>query len=299
MKVRATAVLLAALLVAPAASESAQKIQPGMLVTAADSSGGCTGNFIYDGLGPRAGATYIGLASHCVGEVADPIAVDRDRVPFGRLVHKNWPLRTIRDDWALIEIFPERLADVDPAQRGNPRFPTGVADEDDVAVGDEIRISGWGAFMYLNEEVQTHRSGVTTYWDGVYHDLAGPILTGDSGGALVHVPSGKALGIVSAFCTPSNFTAEHQPVGCTAFGPSAAEVMREMAKKGFPVRMRLAGEPPPPPAQGAPPPPPPQQAPAQSTTKPPATKKKKRKTARCKTRKQRRSKRCRKARARR
>lgn len=227
------------------AAQSGEAIQPGMVVTYAARPGWCTANFVYDGLGRRAGKTYIGIASHCVHDLSDPTMLDEARVPFGRIVHKNWPLSTVRDDWALIEIFPSRLRDVDPAQRGNPQFPTGVAEEGDVKVGDEIRISGYGIPYYM--VVRSQRSGITTFWDGTYYDLLGPIGDGDSGGALVHVPTGKALGIVSAYCAPSNWDPGHAPVACTAYGPSVAEVLRGMADKGFPVRVRLAGEPPPPP----------------------------------------------------
>ena len=226
------------------AAPAVETIQPGMVVRYAERTGGCTANFVYDGIGRRAGKTYIGIASHCVHDLSDPTVLDDNRVPFGRIVHVNWPLRTVRDDWALIEIFPSRLRDVDPAQRGNPQFPTGVAEEEDVKVGDEIRISGYGYPYYIF--MRTQRSGVTTFWDGTFYDLLGPIGPGDSGGALVHVRTGKALGIVSAYCTPQNWDPAHLPLGCTAYGPSAAEVLRGMADKGFPVRMRLAGQRPPP-----------------------------------------------------
>ena len=221
-------------------AQTSETIQPGMLVRYAEGPGGCTANFVYDGLGRLAGKTYIGIASHCVSHLTDPTVLDAARVPFGRVVHRNWPLKTIRDDWALIEIFPARLGDVDPAQRGNPQFPAGVAEVNDVKVGDEVRISGYGFPYYM--AVRSQRSGITTFWDGTYFDLLGPIGNGDSGGALVHVPTGKALGIVSAYCVPTNWTSEHLALGCTAFGPSTAEVIRGMADKGFPVRMRLAGE---------------------------------------------------------
>lgn len=224
-----------------------------MLVRTEQSTGGCTANFIYDGLGPVAGRTFIGMASHCFAENEPPgtTVLDRDRVPFGRLVVKTRPLRSVREDWALIEISPHRLADVDASVRGNPKAPTGVADVDDVAIGDEVRVSGWGSFMYLYPELQQNRAGRVTNWDSDVYEIVAPVLFGDSGGGLIHVSSGKALGLVSAWCTPTNYSTDHLPLACTVYGPTIRFVEEAAAERGYPIRMRRAGESgPPPPARG-------------------------------------------------
>lgn len=266
----------------PGSAQAGEKIQPGSMLVI---SGGiiCSANFIYDGLGPLAGRTFVGTASHCVFDapIGDEVRDSADE-PIGTIAFRHARLTDIADDYAFIEILPARLADVDPAMAGHPEWPTGVAELDDVAVGDLAQLSGFGVGTAWNQTTREQRVGVITDWSEKYYDFAGPMIFGDSGSGLVHVPSGRALGVASAFCAPTNASPDHPATTpCFAYGPNIATVLRRAASVGYPLRVRLAGEPaPPPPASAAPPAPAPAPAsapapaPGRRNAKPSSTKRK-------------------------
>ena len=55
--------------------------------------------------------------------------------------------------------------------------------------------------------------------------MAGPLWWGDSGGPIVHRPTGRALGIVSRICTRAN--------ACTEEGPTVQGIIDKAASRGF------------------------------------------------------------------
>jgi hypothetical protein len=61
------------------------------------------------------------------------------------------------------------------------------------------------------------------------YGLVGPIIYGDSGGPLVHIPTGKALGLVSRLCLG-------RP--CYDEGPSIEGILARAAARGFTLAIR-------------------------------------------------------------
>ena len=223
------ATLAAAICLAPAA-QAQTKLQPGaMLQTEA---GQCTLNFVYDGLGRNAGKVYIGTAAHC-GESVGQDARDLDDRPFGKfafIADAGEPAL----DYAFIEVLPEHLGRVDPAMKGHPSLPTGFTMPEETAAGDAIQMSGYGLIFGETQYTQENRRTILQSDDADIFTLSGPSVNGDSGGPFVHVPTGKALGLVSQYGLA---------YGATDVGPTIQGVLAKAAKAGFPVALRAAGRP--------------------------------------------------------
>lgn len=271
-----TAVMVGGLSLAPAA-RGAEPIQPGANI------GGCTLAFIFDGLGPQVGKVYATSAAHCFDGVDDKV-VDAERKPIGRVVYYG-DLFDRATDFVLVEILEEHEGRVDPAMRGHPDLPKGIATPSDLAVGDWLQMSGWGGLTSFNEDLREDRQALLTEFDDEVFNSLAPVSGGDSGGPIAHVDSGKALGIVSGwtFHRPGNL-----------IGPTVSGVQAKLEAAGFALRMRLAGERPPQP----PPPPAPPAQPAQKS-EPPAktrTKRKKKCSKKSSKRSKKGKKRCRRAR---
>ena len=276
-------------------------IQPGMLV-ATPTNSHCTGNFIFDGTGAQAGRHYMGIAAHCVEDkVGGPVA-DAEGDVFGHVALTVWPYDSYADDYAFIEIDPAFYPRVDPALAGHPGIPTGMLPAAGGATGDRVQFSGWGfvtdAKTYTREQrVAFLKSTTDRLWFAW-----GIVSNTDSGGPVVHLPTGGALGSVSNYCVPLPlYQGEGFEPGCTGWGPTIAGILADAAKRGFTAEVRTAAEGapvvPPAPAPAPAPVAPPPSAPAPAAASPaPAAKPKKR--VRCKTKKQRRTKRCRRARRR-
>jgi hypothetical protein len=223
------ATLAATLCLAPAA-QAQSAIQPGaMLQTEA---GQCTLNFVYDGLGRNAGKVYIGTAAHC-GDKVGQEARDVDDKPFGAFAF----IADADDaafDYAFIEVAPEHLPRVDPALKGHPELPKGFTTPEETEAGDLIQMSGYGLGFGETQTTQEQRQTVLQSDDADIFTLSGPSVNGDSGGPFVHIPTGKALGLVSQY----GFT--HL---ATDVGPTIEGVLAKAAKAGFPVSLRVAGQP--------------------------------------------------------
>src|SRR5215211_2806663 len=151
----AVALAVAAMLTLPA-SALAQKIQPGESIVADGSY--CTLNWIYDG----GGKTYAGTAAHCVtgpgqrvslatGSLGDPTT------PVGTVAFRGDPEAPGRD-YALIEVDPSQLGNVDPSLKGHPEIPTGVSTG--YAKGDLMQFSGNGVGFHLAQPTREQRIGV-------------------------------------------------------------------------------------------------------------------------------------------
>ena len=226
LKVLAVAVGIAAsaLFAAPAA-QSAEILQPGARMST--SVGGCTMNFVYDGVGKNAGKVYMGTAAHCVSGVGQDVR-DAAGVTFGKVAYVA-PWKAVADDFAFIEVDSEDVGRVNAALRGHPQYPTGVSTDLETNTGDKVQLSGHGVPFYATQTTREQRVGVLTFDDSDVHRVYAPILWGDSGGPLVHAPSGKALGIVSQLCTGGT---------CTERGPTVEGLIRQAAAAGFEVALR-------------------------------------------------------------
>ena len=159
-------------------------IQPGARMTV---PAGCTLNFVFtDGVEP-----YIGTAGHCTNAVGERVA-SPDIGAFGTVVFRR---DRGPDDFALIRIDPGLDAMIDPATRSFDG-PTGVVSHSETTTGDLVGLSGYG--MGFRSAGQTRaRTGVLTSQSAERFTAALPAVFGDSGGPVVHLASGAALGIVS------------------------------------------------------------------------------------------------------
>lgn len=224
------ATLTVSLCLAPAA-QAQSKIQPGAMLQT--EVGQCTLNFIYDGIGAaNAGKVYVGTAAHC-GDKVGQAALDESDQPFGTfafIANEN----DAAFDYAFIEVAPEHHSRVDPALKGHPAIPVGVTTPEETKAGDLIQMSGYGIGFGLTQPTQERRQTVLQSDDADIFTLSGPSVNGDSGGPFVHIPTGKALGLVSMY----GFT--H---AATDVGPTIQGVLAKAAKAGFPVSLRAAGQP--------------------------------------------------------
>lgn len=211
---------------APGASAAAPApIQPGMQIIIG--SAGCTANFVYNGIGVNAGRTFIGTAAHCANKVGDDVR-DSARHVFGDVAYIGNAEETA-EDFAFIEVRPEDVRRVSAAVKGHAA-PTGYTKASDVDLGDTAQFSGFGMGFDLTATTRESRTGVVTGIDSAIYSVVGPIIYGDSGGPVVHIPTGKALGIVSRLCVGA----------CTEEGPTVEGILDEARADGFPVSLRKA-----------------------------------------------------------
>ena len=216
------ALIVAAVLALPSAA-SGSHIQPGAYHET--DVGGCTLNFVYDG----AGGPYMGTAAHCADRVGDDVR-DINGAVFGDIAAIGDADETAAD-WALIRVRPEFVAHVNPRVKGHPQYPTGVTSAAETAVGDQVQLSGYGVGFDATQPTREQRRGTLTFDDAETHQVAATLIFGDSGGPLVHIPTGKALGIVSRLC-----------IGlCEEEGPTVEGILAKAAAAGFPVSVRPAG----------------------------------------------------------
>lgn len=273
---RVTLATLAASLCLVPAAHAQSKLQPGAMLQT--DAGQCTLNFVFDGAAGNAGKVYIGTAAHC-GEKVGQEARDVDDQPFGQFAF----LADADDaafDYAFIEIAAEHLSRVDPAMKGHPQYPTGFTTPEETEAGDPIQMSGYGVGFGATQYTQENRQTYLQSDDADIFTLSGPSVNGDSGGPFVHIPTGKALGLVSQY----GFA-----YGATDVGPTIQGVLDKAAKAGFPVTLRAAGQPAPEIAETSPETAP-QPAPAQpSASEPKPAGEKKKKKAKAKKSKRRRA----------
>jgi hypothetical protein len=206
----------------------ADPIQPGdyVGVTADGQPSGCTLSFVYDGLGDAAGKVFMSLAAHCVDKAGDPVTLE-DGTVFGKVALVG-DENAVIDDYALIEVGRAFAARVSPAVKGYPSYPKGVTTAKETTTGDKVQISGYGIGLEYTAATREKRQAVLTFDSADQVSVAGPLIQGDSGGPLVHVPTGKALGLVSRICAG----------GCTEMGPSIQRVLAAAAAHGLPVVLR-------------------------------------------------------------
>ena len=222
MRTRVCVAVVAAFFVSSAAPAAAQDpIQPGDYMETGGSA--CTLNFVYDG----GGSTYMGTAAHCVEKVGDDVALE-DGTVFGdvALIGNE---DTTEDDYAFIKVRTEYLSRVSPALKGHPTLPrNGYTRSSETAFGDQIQQSGYGVGASLTSLTREQRRSVLTYDDAEMHTILGYSIFGDSGGPYVHLPTGKAFGIVSRLC-----------VGlCEEQGPTVEGLLAKAAARGFLVQVR-------------------------------------------------------------
>jgi hypothetical protein len=209
-------------LVQPAAPAfAAPLIQPGELSVSGDA--GCTLSFVYDG----GGGTYVGTAAHCVPDGVGADVALSDGTVFGDVAMIGNE-STTATDWALIRVRTAHLGRVSPGVKGHPSVPRGVTTPAETALGDQTIVSGYGVGFDLTAATRERRVGLLTYDDSQIFTTLGASIFGDSGGPVVHKPTGKALGIVSRLCIGT----------CEMEGPTVQGILSQAAARGLSLSLR-------------------------------------------------------------
>lgn len=215
---------VAMVLVAPARADAAS-IQPGDFMSSGGKS--CTLGFV-----ATSGAdTFFLTAAHCV-EPNAPVEL-ADRTILGDAVAEGDATTEIpatSADWALVRVRPHLVANVVGAVRGTAGTPSGVALEGETGLGDLIKHSGYGLGFDMIDVTREQRYGVLVdQSDGEWASIGSDIF-GDSGGPVIHVASGRALGLVSRLCIGT----------CTSLGPTIEGIFQQAADAGYQLTLRTA-----------------------------------------------------------
>lgn len=216
----ATLALTAAFLPVPPAHAATVFLQPGGYMVAGNAA--CTTNFVFDG----GGKVYLGTAAHCVTSVGQDVS-DINGTVWGDVAiigDANSP----SPDYAFIEVRAAQVSRVRAFVKGWPAYPTGVATPADALIGDHVQISGYGIGFDTTNVTQEQRQGILTHENTSTYQVVGPIDQGDSGGPIVDIKTGKAIGIVSRLCTGT----------CTEEGPTVQGILALAAARGFTVTLR-------------------------------------------------------------
>jgi hypothetical protein len=209
-------------------------IQPGVRIAVVDlegdpvtqegmAIGGCTGGFVFDGVKDDTGKTYLGTAAHCVRHVGEAVSLLETGEEFGDVAYLGDPEVY---DVALIAIRKEFLPRVKAGMRGHEDVPKRVASPGRTKAGDAVLV---------NDLVVVPKDpGSLVRDDARNYVVDAPIIPFDSGGPLVHVRSGGALGVVSL----GNDCAAG-PFECATYsGPTVHGALGEYARHGFTLRLR-------------------------------------------------------------
>jgi hypothetical protein len=232
---RLLVVLGAVSAITPGAARAAVAIQPGMLILAGQTQ--CTAGFVFDGADAQAGHTYLATAAHCVQSTGQPVA-DQDGATIGTVAAFGAAATDQTNDehdWALVEVSPAAVARVDPALAGHPDLPHGgAADAAHAIVGDKVQFSGQGQ-PWLTPSLQQQRTGSLLEFAEPHYVVRGPIWFGDSGGPVVDLVSGRALGLVSLTVVEDLTGA---PVVYETSGPTPNAIVAQAAAAGIHVALR-------------------------------------------------------------
>lgn len=179
--------------------------------------GQCTLGYVFDS--PE--TTYFSVAGHCV-ELGDrPTAGDGTTI--GRVAYDDDVV-----DVALIEVADGVEPSVDPTVRGHPDTPTGVADPARLQTGDELRVSGQGLGIPLSF-AREQRAGVLEQVEPTWYCADLPAVFGDSGGPVLHKPTGEAVGLVNRVGGP-----------CRTTGITVSGIVARARADGFEISLRGA-----------------------------------------------------------
>jgi hypothetical protein len=213
-------VLIGALL--PLRAADAASIQPGDFMRQGDT--GCTLGFVV-----TSGAdTYFLTAAHCV-EVPSEVSIG-DGTVIGDAVAEGSSIDDppeAANDWALVRVRPHLVSSVVPTVRGGGT-PSGVALAGETGFGDLIKHSGYGIPWEITNLTREQRYGVLWGQDAQTWTSIGTDSFGDSGGPVMHVETGRALGLVSRLCLGT----------CTSVGPTIEGIFAEASVLGYQLTLR-------------------------------------------------------------
>ncbi len=207
----------------PASVDANNPIRPGDLI-----NGVCTMAFIFDGQEHLSGKVYAISAAHCFSRVGQSVSTG-GHPNFGTVVYMGNDANT-RTDFALIEIKSSAHGSVVASVSGHPQYPTGVTSFLETRTGDLLQFSGWGTSFSFTPLTRENRVGVLTTDNVNEFYLAGPLDFGDSGGPIVHIATGKALGIESRVGVPFG----------SDTGPTIEGILNRLDAAGYPLVIRTA-----------------------------------------------------------
>ncbi|SRR5581483_189150 len=239
-------------------------IQPGDMIII-NGSEVCTLNFVFDGTGALAGKVYVGTAAHCIAgdrsatldhvtgisqqgtnnggyllghtDAASFATVAYigdygDSVNGGTSVENGIPGTQL--DFALLEVKPAYVSRVVGEVRGHPGMPSGVTHYTETSLGDPLLHSGHGVAYSDVQVLRENHVGVLYSDTPTSYVEVGSTVPGDSGGPILHEPTGKALGIVSGSVAGVQLPPYQDN------GPTVEGVLAEIGGLGFPVTLRTA-----------------------------------------------------------
>jgi hypothetical protein len=219
------------------ASAMEAQIRPG------SAAPGCTFDWVF--VDPVEGAYFIGIAAHCTDNPDADDRVDGTGTRTGNAGGKEWGTvvfdsdnQTLHDmgveervDFALIRLDEGANLQANPQALGYDA-PVGFIDCSETSPGDVIGWHGYG-MVFGEADATRKREGALATCDGSDYGAYTAAIFGDSGSAVTHVASGKALGIVSrlgAGTTP--------PTELT--GATLPYILRELAKSPDFANVKLA-----------------------------------------------------------
>ena len=237
--------LLGGLLLAPASADPAPPayVQPGERVTSP--SGQCTLNFVFDGVGDDAGNVYVGTAAHCVGGVGEAMSI-LGASGFGTVVYAgdpDWDVTAGADvptDFALILVAPAHHAIVRADVKGIAGAPSGHTTAQETSTGDALQVSGYGLGFSAVGPTRERRAGLLLEDHARGYQAYLPTIFGDSGGPVVDLKTGKALGTISGIQAACCWFPEVTYNGAYDYGPTVEGILGDLAAAGFDVALRTA-----------------------------------------------------------
>lgn len=228
-----SAVLLAGVSLSPASAGKAYKkvptwggpespLRPGT------GMGYCTYNFVFYTPGTKKAPpkAYIGTAAHCTDAIGERMS-QLELGEIGTVVYDSDLVKSAVD-FSLIEIDPEMVGKTNPEVL-HWGGPTGIVEQEDLAVGDQLDVYGYGVGVGLTEATRP-RSGYLVGFTEQEYQANMPAVNGDSGGPLIHHETGEALGIISRYGIAF-------PMPSTDMGPLMPWIMDELKAAGFNVRL--------------------------------------------------------------
>jgi hypothetical protein len=262
---RLVAVLLSmGVLAGPASAAAPERLQPGMYL-ANTTGNGCTANFVYDGLDAAYGRVFLGTAAHCVNRVGEPISSGGEVI--GTVAALGDAAATATD-WAMIEIAAPLRSRVEPGILGHPQIPVGLPlRPEEARQNDAVQFSGYGQGFDQLAETRESRTGFLQAFTAEEVRLVGLVSTGDSGGPVVHLPSGRPLAILTSI-QPASASGSDGTYVANVNGPTAIQILAQANGAGLPLRLRTLDSPPVPAPAQRDPAPTPSSSPSPSATPP-------------------------------
>ena len=214
----------------PPFGDESSPLRPG-----ASLGGYCTFNWVFaDVVDPvtepeRVPDAYIGTAGHCTDEAGERVQLG-DGPEIGTVVYDSDEAGS-EVDFSLIRIDAEMVGSTNPTMLGWGG-PTGSVTTDDLAMGDQVDVHGYGILLGDLEPTRS-RFGFLVNWTDDEYVADMPAVNGDSGSPLLHDETGKALGIISRYgfaATPPS----------TDTGPMMPWIFRELQAAGFDVALATA-----------------------------------------------------------